>query len=88
MVYIIEIFLENFEKKIWNKNLRFFPLLPPYLKKPPLGDQRKKSEIFFEKNYFQFFFQIFLSLYFFSIPSGTFSKKILKNFWRKFWENQ
>ena len=83
------IFLENFEKKFEIKISDFFLYyLPPYLKKPPLGDQRKKSEIFFEKKYFQFFFQIFLSLYFFSIPSGTFSKKILKNFWRKFWENQ
>ena len=65
------------EKKIWKKIHRG----DPYLKKPTLGDQRKKSEKKnFAKKYFQFFFQIFLSLYFFSIQSGTFSIKILEKF--------
>ena len=73
------------EKNIW-KNIHRGD---PYLKKPTLGDQRKKSEKKnFWKKIFSIFFQIFLSLYFFSIPSGTFSKKILEKFWRKFWENQ
>ena len=78
--------MENFEKKIWNKNLRFFPLLPPYLKKPPLGDQRKKSEIFFWKKIFSIFFRFFFHYISFQSQVGLFqknSKKFLKKILRK-----
>ena len=57
------------KKKIFEKkNLRFFPLVPPYLKKPTLGDQRKKSEyFFFLKNIFllKIFGYLIYVIYFF-----------------------
>ena len=43
-LYNRNFFGKFWKKKFWKKNLRFFPLVPPYLKKPTLGDQRKKSE--------------------------------------------
>ena len=59
---------EKFLKKILRKSIG-----GPFPEKPTLGDQRKKSEKKkFEKNYFQFFFKIFLSLYFFQSQVGLF----------------
>ena len=56
MVYIIEFFLENFEKKIFEKkNLRFFPLVPQgrffQVRVPPID---------FLKIFFRIFSDLFL----------------------------
>ena len=63
-------FEENFEKI--NRG-------DPFLKNLPWGTKGKNLKKKFEKNYFQFFFKIFLSLYFFQSQVGLFQKKFWKN---------
>ena len=60
-----------FQKKFWKnseENSEKINRGDPYLKKTYLGGPKEKFEKKkIEKNYFQFFFQIFLSFYFFSM---------------------
>ena len=71
------------EKKIWKKIHRG----DPYLKKPTLGDQRKKSEKnILKKNIFNFFSDFFFIIFFFNPKWDFFKKKsgkILKKILRK-----
>ena len=74
--------MENFEKKIWNKNLRFFSFTP-LPEKTSLGGPKEKIWDFFWKKLFSIFFSDFSFIIFLFNPKWDFFKKISKKFLKK-----